>query len=203
MALLLQMFRVLQTQCCTIARIIPNKPFQMLASLLSQIYLLAKDEGDYWCRRIDNKQEGEIARIVVAYVEQFPSNSRPTFHPASIYFGEHVTAHCPRTKAVPPAIYNWFLDGKAIDLSTERIIQTSNGSLQIQQFLRQDIGVYECVARNFAGRTSAKTYMNAITRLSNGIYLNNLLTFSRIFTRFIFHMHFSVQSLKTSISNSL
>ncbi|OZC05084.1 immunoglobulin domain protein [Onchocerca flexuosa] len=134
-------------------------------ALLLQMF--REDEGDYWCRRIDNKQEGEIARIVVAYVEQFPSNSRPTFHPASIYFGEHVTAHCPRTKAVPPAIYNWFLDGKAIDLSTERIIQTSNGSLQIQQFLRQDIGVYECVARNFAGRTSAKTYMNAITRLSN------------------------------------
>uniref|UniRef100_A0A8R1XNY3 Ig-like domain-containing protein n=1 Tax=Onchocerca volvulus TaxID=6282 RepID=A0A8R1XNY3_ONCVO len=143
---------------------------------------ILEDEGDYWCRRIDNKQEGEVARIIVAYVEQFPNNSRPTFHPASVHFGQNVTAHCPKTKAVPPAIYTWFLvgtfalagfheaNGKAIDLSTERIIQNSNGSLRIQQFLRQDIGVYECVARNFAGRASAKTYMNAITHVSSDIF---------------------------------
>lgn len=61
-----------------------------------------------------------------------------------------------------------FQNGEAVDLSTKRIIQNSNGSLQIQQFLRQDIGVYECIVKNFAGRTSAKTYMDAIPLISNG-----------------------------------
>lgn len=61
-----------------------------------------------------------------------------------------------------------FQNGEAVDLSTKRIIQNSNGSLQIQQFLRQDIGVYECIVKNFAGRTSARTYMDAIPLISNG-----------------------------------
>ncbi|VBB25645.1 unnamed protein product [Acanthocheilonema viteae] len=129
-----------------------------------------EDEGDYWCRRMDNKQEGEVARIVVAYVEPFPSNSRPTFHPTLAHFGQHVTAHCPRTKAVPPPTYAWFLNGEAVDLSTKRIIQNSNGSLQIQQFLRQDIGVYECIVKNFAGRTSSKAYLDAIPFASSDIF---------------------------------
>uniref|UniRef100_A0A0R3RII8 Ig-like domain-containing protein n=1 Tax=Elaeophora elaphi TaxID=1147741 RepID=A0A0R3RII8_9BILA len=129
-----------------------------------------EDEGDYWCRRMDNKQEGEVARIVVAFVEPFPSNSRPAFHPALARFGQHVTVHCPRTKAVPPPTYAWFLNGEPVDLSTRRIIQNSNGSLQIQQFLHQDIGVYECVVKNFAGRTSAKVYIDAIPLVSNDIF---------------------------------
>uniref|UniRef100_A0A915Q0R9 Ig-like domain-containing protein n=1 Tax=Setaria digitata TaxID=48799 RepID=A0A915Q0R9_9BILA len=121
-----------------------------------------EDEGDYWCRRTDDKQEGEVARIVVAYVEQFPDNSQPTFHPAVVHFGERVTVHCPRTNAVPVPSYTWLLNGEALDLSTKRIVQSSNGSLQIRQFMRQDIGIYECVVTNFAGRTSAKTYVDAI-----------------------------------------
>lgn len=72
---------------------------------------ISEDEGDYWCRRIDDGQEGEVARIVVAYVEPFPNNSRPIFHPALPHFGQHVTAHCPRTKAVPSPTYTWFLVG--------------------------------------------------------------------------------------------
>lgn len=70
---------------------------------------MSEDEGDYWCRRTDNKEEGEVARIVVAYVEPFASNSRPTFHPAPSHFGQHLTVHCPKTKAVPPPTYTWFL----------------------------------------------------------------------------------------------
>ncbi|VDK67358.1 unnamed protein product [Litomosoides sigmodontis] len=135
-----------------------------------------EDEGDYWCRRIDNREEGEVARIVVAYVEPFPRNSRPTFHPDPAHFGQHLTVHCPITKAVPPPTYTWFLNGKTVDLSTKRIIQNSNSSLQIQHFMRQDIGVYECVVKNFAGRTSAKTYVDAIPLASRDIFDNAIFT---------------------------
>ncbi|KAK6104121.1 Immunoglobulin I-set domain family protein [Brugia pahangi] len=135
-----------------------------------------EDEGDYWCRRIDNREEGEIARIIVAFVEPFPSNSRPTFRPTLAHFGQHVTADCPKTKAVPPPTYTWFLNGEVVDLSNKRIVQNSNGSLQIQRFLSQDIGVYECVVRNFAGRTSAKTYMDAIPFISNDIFDGTIFT---------------------------
>lgn len=64
-----------------------------------------------------------------------------------------------------------FQNGEPVDLSTKRIMQNSNGSLRIRQFLRQDIGVYECVVTNFAGRTSSKVFVDALTPATNGKYL--------------------------------
>lgn len=54
-----------------------------------------------------------------------------------------------------------------MDLSSRRVDVTSNGTLKISQFLVQDIGLYECVLSNFAGRTTAKIFIDA-KRLRDG-----------------------------------
>lgn len=155
---------VLHNRTYNIGKTIPNVGFLIITNIT------VDDEGDYWCQRTDNKQEGKMVRITVAYLEQFPDDSRPKFDPMIPSLGQHVSVQCPSTKAVPPPSYTWFLNKKPVDLSTRRIIQNINGSLRIQQFSRQDIGVYECVVANFAGRTSAKIFVDAVELADGDVF---------------------------------
>uniref|UniRef100_A0A914ZMB5 Ig-like domain-containing protein n=1 Tax=Parascaris univalens TaxID=6257 RepID=A0A914ZMB5_PARUN len=125
------------------------------------------DEGEYWCRRDENGQEGDAVKIVIAYVDQFPHDSRPLFYPSRPSIGERVVAECPHTRAIPSPSITWFLNGETVDLSSRRVDVTSNGTLKISQFLIQDIGLYECMLSNFAGRTTAKVFVDA-KRLKDG-----------------------------------
>ncbi|VDK60840.1 unnamed protein product [Anisakis simplex] len=67
------------------------------------------DQGEYWCRRDDTGQISESVRLVIAYVDQFPSDSRPVFKPARPSLGERVIAHCPPTRAIPSPTVTWIL----------------------------------------------------------------------------------------------
>lgn len=125
------------------------------------------DEGEYWCRRDDTAQEGDLVRIVVAYVDQFPFETKPMFHPSIPNLGQRVVANCPPTRAVPTPSVSWMLNGEPIDMSSSRIEVSVNGTLLIRRFMPQDVGVYECIVSNFAGRTTAKIFIDA-QRLSDG-----------------------------------
>ncbi|VDM29029.1 unnamed protein product, partial [Toxocara canis] len=127
------------------------------------------DEGEYWCRRDDTDQQGEVVKIVIAYVDQFARDSRPLFYPTRPSLGERVVAECPRTRAVPVPSITWILNGEPLDLSSRRIDVTANGTLAISHFMVQHIGLYECVVSNFAGRTSAKIFIDA-KRLNDGTF---------------------------------
>ncbi|VDN07115.1 unnamed protein product [Thelazia callipaeda] len=143
---------ILHNRTYVFEQTVPNVGFLIITNITLD------DEGDYWCRA-DNGEEGEISHIIIAYINSFPNYSKPIFYPPKAYLGQYLIATCPTTEAFPAPTLTWLLNGKAIDLSTRRIVQSFNGSLKILQILHQDIGLYECILTNFAGRTSAKAFL--------------------------------------------
>ncbi|VDD92389.1 unnamed protein product [Enterobius vermicularis] len=145
--------------------ILHNRPYHSEQPLPDVGFLVItsinkEDEGKYWCRRDDTRQEGEITNIRVAYVDDFPAGTVPIFKPIKPIIGDRVEATCPKVSAVPEPSVVWLLNGKPLDFASDRI-SAFNSTLRFRRFLNEDIGQYECVISNFAGRTSAKIYVEA------------------------------------------
>lgn len=84
--------------------------------------IFSEDEGKYWCRRDDTRQEGEITNIRVAYVDDFPAGTVPIFKPIKPIIGDRVEATCPKVSAVPEPSVVWLLVNIKVVKSVEKMV---------------------------------------------------------------------------------
>ena len=135
-----------------------------------------QDEGDYWCERVSDGQQGERTRLRVAFLESFPEGTRPRlFTPAEK--SQLLVLDCPRPEGLPPPILNWhFVCFSNNYLSTLRILQNGerltdfsalnlqmapNGSLLVHNFSSAQSGFYACEAANFVAKTLSQPFFLA------------------------------------------
>ncbi|CAJ0932116.1 unnamed protein product, partial [Mesorhabditis belari] len=118
------------------------------------------DEGLYWCQ-LEAKAEkiGEIFALTVAYVGTVAPESEIEFVPTRPKMGAPLVVVCPHVKALPKTSVSWKINNHPISSSKSEPLILSNSSLLLRKFHLSDIGIFECVQSNFAGKTRIFGYL--------------------------------------------
>lgn len=68
-----------------------------------------EDEGDYWCERIHDGQQGERTRLRVAFLEPFAAGAQPRLATpaAAPERGQLLVLECERPAGVPQPLLSW------------------------------------------------------------------------------------------------
>ncbi|KAK7166820.1 hypothetical protein R3I93_006557 [Phoxinus phoxinus] len=147
-------------------------PFQeraeMAGATVKLLRVTQEDAGEYRCEVSAPADAVTLGETNVTLRVLVPPQTPACEVPSSALTGSLVELRCRDHHSIPPAVYTWFKDNRAIPIRQPNASYTVNeftGVLSFQTVSRADTGQYHCEAKNGVG--SAKSCRGTLMQIDD------------------------------------